>query len=172
VLRSSGSPQDRRAFIHRIHSEEATMAEPVLHKGSNDPAVKDLQEALRSLGYDPGPADGVFGTKTETAVRAFQGARGIQPDGVVGRITWINIDEADQSEPVLKKGSTGLPVRRLQSRMSAVNFDVGGVDGRFGAKTETAVKTLQQQAGVSADGVVGKQTWLIVDALENEGPVS
>jgi peptidoglycan hydrolase-like protein with peptidoglycan-binding domain len=148
------------------------MAEPVLKQGSNDPAVRDLQEALKILGFDPGPLDGVFGTATEAAVRAFQQAKGIQVDGVVGRITWINIDEADQSEPILKNGSTGLPVRRLQSRMSAVGFDVGGVDGRFGSKTEAAVKKLQQQRGLSVDGIVGHQTWLVVDSLENEGPVS
>src|SRR4051812_29184585 len=68
------------------------------------------------------PIDGVFGAKTETAVKAFQKAREIPVDGIVGRVTWINIDEADQSEPVLRLGSTGLPVRRLQSRMSAVGF--------------------------------------------------
>jgi peptidoglycan hydrolase-like protein with peptidoglycan-binding domain len=121
------------------------MAEPVLKKGSNDPAVRDLQEALKVLGFDPGPVDGVFGAQTESAVKKFQQAREIPADGVVGRVTWINIDEADQSHPVLRTGSTGLPVRRLQSRMSAVGFDTGGVDGRFGAKTETAVKKLQQK---------------------------
>ena len=120
------------------------MAEPVLKKGSNDLAVRDLQEALKVLGFDPGPVDGVFGARTESAVKKFQQAREIPADGVVGRVTWINIDEADQSHPVLRTGSTGLPVRRLQSRMSAVGFDTGGVDGRFGAKTETAVQTLQQ----------------------------
>ena len=148
------------------------MAEPVLRKGSEDPAVRDLQEALKALGHDPGPVDGVFGAKTESAVRAFQQARGITVDGVVGRVTWINIDEADQSEPVLRTGSTGLPVRRWQSRMSAVGFDTGGVDGRFSPKTETAVRQLQQRAGIRVDGVVGPQTWQVVDALENEGPVS
>jgi peptidoglycan hydrolase-like protein with peptidoglycan-binding domain len=148
------------------------MAEPILKKGSTDPAVRDLQEALKILGYDPGPIDGVFGEKTEIAVKKFQEAREIAADGVVGRVTWINIDEADQSEPVLRVGSTGLPVRRLQSRMSAVGFDTAGVDGRFGAKTEAAVKTLQQQSGLSVDGVVGGQTWQVVDALENEGGVS
>jgi peptidoglycan hydrolase-like protein with peptidoglycan-binding domain len=73
---------------------------------------------------------------------------------------------------VLRAGSTGLPVRRLQSRMSAVGFDTGGVDGRFGAATEAAVKKLQQDFNLSADGVVGPQTWKVVDALENEGGVS
>lgn len=148
------------------------MAEPVLKRGSSDPAVRDLQQALKTLGHDPGPIDGVFGASTESAVKAFQQAREIPADGIVGRVTWINIDEADQSEPVLRMGASGLPVRRLQSRMSAVGFDTGGVDGRFGAETEQAVKQLQQRSELGVDGVVGAKTWAIVDALENEGPAS
>ena len=148
------------------------MAEPVLRKGSNHPAVRDLQEALKALGYDPGLVDGVFGARTETVVKKFQRDREIAADGVVGRVTWINIDETDQSHPVLQVGSTGLPVRRLQSRMSAVGFDTGGVDGRFGADTEAAVKKLQKDFNLSVDGVVGPQTWNVVDALENEGGAS
>jgi peptidoglycan hydrolase-like protein with peptidoglycan-binding domain len=148
------------------------MAEPVLRKGSTDPAVRDLQEALKALGHDPGPIDGVFGASTEAAVKAFQQAKGISVDGIVGEVTWINIDEADQSEPVLKIGSTGLPVRRAQKRMSLVGFDVGGVDGRYGTQTEAAVKKLQQQAGISVDGIVGPETWSVIDALEDEGRVS
>ena len=148
------------------------MAEPNLQNGSADPAVRDLQEALKALGHDPGPIDGMFGTMTEAAVKAFQQARGITADGIVGKVTWINIDEADQSEPVLKMGSTGLPVRRAQKRMSLVGYDVGGVDGRYGTRTEVAVKNLQQQRGLAVDGVVGPETWSIIDSLENEGPVS
>src|SRR5216684_7182626 len=101
------------------------MAEPVLKRGASDPAVRDLQQALKTLGHDPGPIDGVFGASTESAVKAFQQAREIPADGIVGRVTWINIDEADQSEPVLRIGSTGLPVRRAQKRMSLVGYDVG-----------------------------------------------
>jgi peptidoglycan hydrolase-like protein with peptidoglycan-binding domain len=152
--------------------EDPIMTEPVLKKGSTDPAVKDLQAALKALGHDPGPIDGVFGIRTEIAVKAFQQQREIAVDGVVGRVSWINIDEADQSEPVLHLGSSGLPVRRLQSRMSALGFDTGGVDGRFSQKTAQAVRQLQQQASLSVDGVVGPKTWAIVDALENEGNAS
>jgi peptidoglycan hydrolase-like protein with peptidoglycan-binding domain len=148
------------------------MAEPVLRKGSNDPAVRDLQEALRALGHDPGPVDGTFDETTESAVRAFQQQREITVDGIVGKITWLNIDEADQSEPVLRVGSTGLPVRRAQKRMSLVGFDVGGVDGRYGPKSESAVKDLQQRFQITVDGIVGPQTWGVIDALENEGPAS
>lgn len=148
------------------------MAEPVLKQGSNGPDVRDLQQALKALGHDPGPIDGVFGARTTAAVKAFQQVREITVDGIVGRATWINIDEADQSEPVLRLGSSGLPVRRLQSRMTAVGFDTGGVDGRFSQRTETAVKDLQQRSRLAVDGIVGPQTWLVVDALENEGDAS
>ena len=141
--------------------------------------MRDVQEALKVLGQNPGPIDGAFEAQTEAAVRAFQQAKGITVDGIVGTITWRNIDEGDQSEPVLQNGSAGLPVRRLQSRMSAFKsepnggfpYDTSGVDGRFGPKTEAAVKVLQQAYGITVDGVVGHQTWQIVDSLENEGPI-
>ena len=45
-------------------------------------------------------------------------------------------------------------------------------DMPVGARTEAAVKKLQQQSGISVDGVVGAQTRPVIDALENEGPVS
>src|SRR5260370_13053214 len=145
------------------------MAEPVLKRGSSGPAGCDLQQALKTLGHDPGPIDGVFGASTESAVKAFQQAREIPADGIVGRVTWINIDEADQSEPVLRMGSSGLPVRRLQSRMSAVGFDTGGVDGRFGARPEQAVRQLQQQTQLGSGGVGGARSGAVGAGPETEG---
>jgi lysozyme family protein len=53
--------------------------------------------------------------------------------------------------------------------MSLVGFDV---DGRYGPKTEAAVKTVQRQFNNAVDGVVGPQTWAVIDASENEGPAS
>ena len=147
------------------------MAEPTLKKGAKGEAVKDLQEALAALGFSVGEIDGVFGDATERAVRDFQASVGIDVDGVAGPVTWLNIDEADQSEPVLRKGSKGLPVRRLQKRISLAGFDTGGVDGRFGANTERAVRDLQQQFGLEVDGIVGPDTWGVVNSLEREvGP--
>jgi peptidoglycan hydrolase-like protein with peptidoglycan-binding domain len=141
------------------------MAEPTLKNGSKGQDVKDLQEALKTLGFNPGPVDGIFGAKTETAVRAFQTDRGITVDGIVGRETWHYIDEADHSQPVLRKGSRGLPVRRLQHRLSTHGFDTKGVDGRFGPNTETAVKHFQSTRGLVVDGIVGPATWAEVEQL-------
>jgi peptidoglycan hydrolase-like protein with peptidoglycan-binding domain len=142
------------------------MAEPNLQSGSTGEAVRELQVALQETGNDPGPIDGVFGSQTEAAVKAFQAERGITVDGIVGPITWRNIDEfAEFDEPVLREGSTGLPVRRAQSRLTAAGFDTGGVDGVFGPQTESGVRAFQQATGVTVDGIVGPQTWEQIDAL-------
>jgi peptidoglycan hydrolase-like protein with peptidoglycan-binding domain len=142
------------------------MAEPTLRRGSTGTAVRQLQQALTDLGYAPGPIDGNFGPRTESAVRAFQADRGIGVDGVVGPVTWLNIDEADQSEPTVRLGSRGNPVRRLQKRLTLAGYDTGGVDGIFGPKTEAAVRVFQQDHGLAVDGIVGPRTWAEVAALD------
>jgi lysozyme len=60
---------------------------PVLKKGAKGKAVERLQRALRAAGHAVAP-DGDFGPATDRAVRAFQEARRLQPDGVVGPATW------------------------------------------------------------------------------------
>ena len=141
------------------------MAEPVLRPGSTGEAVRELQQALKGLGYDPGAVDGQFGAGTEAAVKAFQKAQGITADGIVGDVTWVNIDEADMSDPTIRRGSTGNPVRRAQKRLSLAGYDTGGVDGIFGAGTEAAVRRLQRDRGLTVDGIVGPRTWDEINAL-------
>jgi peptidoglycan hydrolase-like protein with peptidoglycan-binding domain len=141
------------------------MAEPLLKRGSTGTAVRQLQEALKELGRDPGPVDGDFGAATEAAVRAFQQQHGIAVDGVVGDITWLNIDEADLGHRTVRRGSTGVAVRRVQKRLTLAGYDTGGVDGTFGARTEAGVKALQRDAGLTQDGVVGPKTWDAIDSL-------
>jgi peptidoglycan hydrolase-like protein with peptidoglycan-binding domain len=143
------------------------MAEPLLKKGSTGEAVRQLQQALKDHGYDPGAIDGQFGSKTESAVKAFQQSHGVTRDGIVGDVTWLNIDEADTSNPTLKKGSKGNPVRRAQKRPTLGGYDTGGVDGIFNSSTESAVKHLQSDHGLTADGIVGPMTWEKIEALES-----
>ena len=61
--------------------------------------------------------------------------------------------------PVLKKGCKGEPVRALQGALNALGYNCGTVDGDFGSKTQTAVKTFQEAAGLEVDGSVGAKTW-------------
>lgn len=63
------------------------------------------------------------------------------------------------AHPTLRRGSTGAAVRTLQSRLTALRYWCGTVDGVFGGLTEQAVFALQKAAGISRDGVVGPATW-------------
>lgn len=60
----------------------------VLRNGSSGSSVKSLQILLNGLGHNCGTADGKFGAKTLTAVKAFQKKNGLTQDGVVGANTW------------------------------------------------------------------------------------
>ena len=61
-----------------------------LKQGSKGSDVKELQTTLINAGYDVGSsgADGIFGTKTAEAVKAYQKANGLSVDGIVGSQTW------------------------------------------------------------------------------------
>ena len=61
---------------------------PTLRRGMRGSAVTHLQERLKSLGLLNGAIDGVFGQETELAVKAAQRRHKIDPDGVVGTLTW------------------------------------------------------------------------------------
>ena len=73
------------------------------------------------------------------------------------------------AEPLLERAQTGTTVRQLQEALKGLGYDPGPVDGSFGDKTETAVKKLQQDQGIAADGIVGPETWAKIDALEDRG---
>lgn len=102
------------AWLDRVRhymGEVSTVAQPVLRRGSRGPAVKRLQEALIKLGYKLPRygADGVFGAETEAAVRAFQAARKLKVDGIVGPQTWTALDKALAAlqKPKLPKNDEG-----------------------------------------------------------------
>lgn len=57
-------------------------------RGSKGEKVREIQERLRVLGHLAGKADGIFGPRTEKAVKAFQKAAGLGIDGEVSPATW------------------------------------------------------------------------------------
>ena len=67
---------------------------PLLRRGSISNYVCIAQDDLNTLGFATGGLDGIFGSKTEGAVRAFQSSRGLTTDGVVGCNTWRALQEA------------------------------------------------------------------------------
>ena len=152
-----------------------------LRQGSTGAAVEQLQFWLNTLAqYEsalPSVAvDGIFGSGTAAAVRAFQYRYGLTVDGVVGHTTWEQLyDEfrsiqSDNGTPnaypgtPLRKGASGQNVRLVQfwlkiARTVYASMRSLTVDGRFGASTEAAVQKFQSYFGLTSDGVVGRTTW-------------
>ncbi len=130
---------------------------PLVKLGSQGHPVPTLQYLLRARTHEV-TADGIFGPKTDSAVRAFQAGKHLTVDGVAGPQTWsaliIEVSE----------GSRGDAVRGVQEEFQFRNLsgDPGQglqVDGIFGPKTAAAVRAFQQAVQLTADGIVGPLTW-------------
>jgi peptidoglycan hydrolase-like protein with peptidoglycan-binding domain len=162
-----------------------------LRRGSSGPNVVVVQVELNriSQNYPAIPklanVDGIFGSRTEAAVRAFQEIFGLEPDGIVGKATWYalvrlytavtrltelrsqgqrfySISWEYPNSPQL--GSTGEKVRHLQYMLAVISNYIPQipdveVDGVFGTGTQEAVLAAQQYFGLPQTGVVNAVTW-------------
>ncbi|MFM8304540.1 MAG: peptidoglycan-binding domain-containing protein [Actinomycetota bacterium] len=140
------------------------MADQALRVGDRGEAVLDLQLRLGSAGHRCDPDDpGEFADGTAAAVRRFQTERGLRADGIVGKHTWASLVERGFSlgdrllyfrQPLLR----GDDVAALQRQLNALGFDVGRVDGLFGADTQHALMQFQRNTGLVGDGICGAET--------------
>ena len=160
---------------------DGTWGGTTLRSGSTGSAVEQVQFWLNTLAqYESSipsvTVDGVYGTGTANAVRAFQRRYGLDVDGVVGQTTWTELYDqfqsiqSDNGTPnaypgtALREGSSGQNVRLVQfwlkiARSVYSSLNNVTVDGRFGAATTAAVKRFQTYFGLTSDGVVGRTTW-------------
>ena len=160
---------------------DGTWGGTVLRIGSTGSAVEQLQFWLNTLAQYTSSipsvtVDGVFGSGTAAAVRAFQRKYGLTVDGVVGRDTWTELYDqfrsiqSDNGTPnaypgtALREGASGQNVRLVQfwlkiARTVYSNLNNITVDGKFGSATTAAVKRFQTYFGLTSDGVVGRTTW-------------
>lgn len=120
--------------------------------GNRGADVLAIQHLLINSGHSA-PTTGVFDTATTAAVRAFQTAKGLGVDGIVGPQTWAAL------APTTRVGDTGAAVRALQVELNAKRRLSLPVTGEFDAATTTAVRDFQTHAGIGADGIVGPITW-------------
>jgi peptidoglycan hydrolase-like protein with peptidoglycan-binding domain len=78
---------EKRYEAVSVAADSAGSTPSILRNGDRGPAVQRMQRLLANAGYSPGPADGIFGSKTELAVKQFQDAKGLRVDGLVGSNT-------------------------------------------------------------------------------------
>lgn len=161
-----------------------------LRVGSRGPSVVQAQVMLNRVGqnYPAIPrvaTDGIFGERTEAAVRRFQEIFDLTPDGIIGKATWYqlvrlyvgvtNLAELEsqgqtfyainwQAPNNLQSGSRGQQVSQLQYMLNVMaeyvpSIPPVAVDGIFGPRTRESVLAFQRFAGLPEDGIVGPQTW-------------
>lgn len=137
-----------------------------LRIGDAGAGVVDVRSRLAMLGLTEltPPSPDVFTPDLDAAVRQFQQDRGLLVDGVVGPLTYRALEEArwQIGDRVLVHVPGNLlagdDVLGLQRRLLELGFQVGRIDGRFGSKTERAVREFQRNTGITADGTLGPAT--------------
>ena len=163
-----------------------------LRAGSRGDNVTKMQTYLNFIGlyYTSIPAtaaDGVFGTSTDRAGRAFQQQFGLPVDGIIGENTWNKIVEVYgelQTNPQpgdpdaypgtpLQMGSRGGNVAKMQNRLNFIGRYYTSVpamaeDGIFGSATQRSVQDFQREFGLTVDGIIGEDTWYKILDVYND----
>jgi len=134
---------------------------PVLRRNADAHPVPSLQYLLRAHGRSV-TLDGVFGPRTDAAVRAFQQAQRLTIDGAVGPLTWralvIQVQQGDHGDAVAAVQG------EFRYRAGTENPGLAQ-DGIFGPQTHAAVLDWQRllhdadEPAMAVDGIVGLMTW-------------
>ena len=162
-----------------------------LRRGTTGPSVVTVQASLNRIAqsYPAIPkipvVDGIFGSRTEAAVRKFQEIFNLSPDGIVGPATWYALvriyvavtrlaelrsqgqrfyaNSWATTDPI-EQGDTGIKVEHLQYMLSVLSAYIPeippvNIDGIFGNATRAAVIAAQRRFGLPQTGIVDFQTW-------------
>ena len=162
-----------------------------LRRGTTGPSVVTIQTELNriSQSYPAIPkipvVDGIFGSRTEAAVRKFQEVFDLAADGIVGPATWYALvriyvavnrlaelrSEGQRfyanswvSTDPIEQGDRGIKVEHLQYMLSVLSAYIPEIppltiDGIFGNATRAAVITAQRRFGLPLTGIVDFNTW-------------
>ena len=156
-------------FKNRIMSNTTVCATVESAKAFVGKRCRELQEKLNKVGYNCGVVDGIFGVNTYNALIKFQSENGLTVDALAGDATFAKLDEIiSKNKPTVGKIAD---LQRLCNKIKGLNL---AVDGLWGPKTDSAVKTLpccglpytqreltvwvQLRVGVNPDGIFGNGT--------------
>ena len=152
-----------------------------LRPGDKDEEVKLLQQRLKDLGYYTGNITGVYNDATTEAVKEFQKKSSLETDGVLGPITrtvlyGVNAIYAvptaipvstptptttpitPENVIVIRAGSMGEVVHRLQARLQELGYYTSRLDGVYLTDDIEAVRAFQSANGLKVDGKAGYET--------------
>lgn len=139
-----------------------------LRYGMRGNEVSQLQQALIDQGYLNGKADGIFGSKTENAVRDFQAKNGLKTDGLAGKKTQAALYGSPAQNTgksyfsgdysTIEPSSDKARIRLLQKALIKMNYLKDSADGVYGTLTRNAVRSFQREQKIREDGTAGAQT--------------
>lgn len=124
----------------------------LLMRGIQGEPVRILQQ---KLGVD---ADGVFGVKTDEALRGYQSSNGLAVDGIAGPDTFMHMGLFELM--LLTQHTKGEAVKKLQTGLGIE------ADGKYGPNTGAAVSKFQTEQSLEADGIAGPLTLAKVPGFE------
>lgn len=134
-----------------------------IRRGSTGAQVTAAQCLLKKKRKYDGRLHGRYDAATVRAVRSFQQARGLRVTGTMTAPTWTVL-LAEGKDALLKRGSVGDPVRRVQRGLTAALDSTVAVTGVFNAGTTRAVVRYQRTTGLTPTGVVDPATWARLEA--------
>ncbi|MDE7327695.1 MAG: peptidoglycan-binding protein [Lachnospiraceae bacterium] len=130
-------------------------------QGVSHSSVADIQQRLMDLGFmDYSEPTMYYGSITAKAVEMFQRQHELKQDGIIGPETRQLLFSDDARYYLAKAGMDGDDIKRIQRRLYEMGYLAKSeyVTGHFGDVTEAAVKQMQQNNGLAADGKVGHDT--------------
>jgi peptidoglycan hydrolase-like protein with peptidoglycan-binding domain len=159
------------ASLERYHGTTAPPDNPTprangtLAAGQRGQAVEDLQDKLIRLGLmttaQKNTGAGIFGPRTENAVKRFQGFVGLEQSGRYDAATRTAMDTILSAD--IKKGARGRIVAELQDNLVRLGYmtreEVNTGRGIFGAKTDAALRRFQREHNLEDDGIYGANTF-------------
>lgn len=133
----------------------------VMQLGDSGPDVEGVQQRLYELGYLDNKANiqGVFGDKTEVAVKLFQKKNELTADGKVGDHTLEMLYGEDVVSNAYRLGDKNQVIEDCQAALKKMGYiTTFKPDGEMGKATVTAIKAFQQANGLTRDGALGPVT--------------
>ncbi len=127
-----------------------------LQYGDEGEDVLELQTRLRELKYYTGNLSGRYREGTREAVRSFQTDYGLEETGIADAQTQTVLYSA-MYRP-LRYGSTGDDVKALQTRLMELGYYKGKISGNYLEGTQSGIRSFQEKAGLTANGVADPGT--------------
>jgi len=141
-------------------------SDPATKGQSGSRRVEVAQRLLTRLGYYDGPVNNTLSDSTVTAIRSFQAASGLRPDGAVNddllralrRVAWQKGGWAKKQAKGQDEVVGADEMREAQRYLTALNYEPGPADGTFGPQTMSAVESFQVDLNINPDGLVTRST--------------